>query len=54
MAGKCKFCGSSGYGSCPKSPHKNHQHGHGGNKCIYCVSIGTGSCSKNPHDKHEK
>lgn len=54
MSTKCKFCGSTSYGSCYNSPHGNHQHGSDGEHCIYCGSTSTGSCSRSPHGKHER
>lgn len=39
---KCRFCGSSSYGSgCPYSPGGRHKHGGDGTKCVWC---GSGSC----------
>ena len=36
MATKCIYCNSSSYGSCTKSPHKQHKHNSDGINCIHC------------------
>ena len=55
MSTKCRYCGSTSYGStCIHSPTK-HRHGPGGNKCIWCGSTSNGSgCIHSPTGKHEK
>jgi len=36
MVDKCKYCGSTAYGSgCMNSPHKKHEHGGGVQHCIF-------------------
>ena len=56
MGTKCKYCGSSCYGSgCYHSPTGKHRHGPGANKCIWCGSTANGSgCYHSPTGKHEK
>ena len=52
---KCKFCGSSSFGSgCYNSPTKNHEHIGIGDKCVYCGSSSYGSgCYNSPTKTHE-
>ena len=51
---KCKYCGSSSFGSCSNSPHKKHEHsGLDEKKCVFCGSSSYGSCSKSPFNKHQ-
>ena len=53
MSGKCKFCGSIGYGACSSSPHKKHEHQDDEKYCVYCGSTGYGACSNSPHKTHK-
>lgn len=52
---KCKYCGSSQYGTCNKSPHKHHEHVAGDSShCIYCSTTGYGgTCTNSPTKKHK-
>lgn len=36
---KCKFCGSSSFGSCSKSPHKKHEHGDMDEKNVFSAVL---------------
>jgi hypothetical protein len=38
MPGKCKYCGSSFYGSCSKSTHKVLEHIDDEKHCVFCGS----------------
>lgn len=50
---KCKYCGSTAFGQCQRSPHKKHEHGDDiGNKCVFCGSTAYGNCSISPTKKH--
>ena len=51
---KCKYCGSSSFGSgCPHSPTKKHEHSGDEKKCEYCNSSSYGSgCPHSPTKKH--
>lgn len=51
---KCKFCGSSSFGSCSYSPHGKHEHITDSGHCAFCGSTSYGSCSNSPHGKHER
>lgn len=53
MSGKCKFCGSTTYGSCSSSPHKKHEHQDDEKHCVYCGSTTYGSCPNSPHKTHK-
>ena len=52
--GKCKYCGSSSYGSgCPHSQYKKHEHIADEKKCEFCGSTSYGSgCHHSPTKKH--
>ena len=50
---KCKYCNSSSYGTCTRSPHKKHEHDDTcGKKCVYCGSSAYGTCSRSPDKYH--
>ena len=53
MSGKCKFCGSTGYGACSSSPHKKHEHQDDEQHCVYCGATGYGACSNSPSKTHK-
>lgn len=55
MVDKCKYCGSTAYGSgCLNSPHKKHEHVGDEQHCIFCGSTAYGSgCLNSPHKKHQ-
>ena len=55
MASKCKFCGSSSYGSCSRSPHGKHQHIGGDERhCVFCgYTVNSSPCPKSPYFKHQ-
>lgn len=52
---KCRFCGSSSYGSgCPYSPYGKHQHRGVGAACEFCGSTSYGSgCPYSPGVRHK-
>lgn len=52
---KCRFCGSSSYGSgCPHSPYGKHQHRGIGAKCEFCGSGSYGNgCPHSQYGKHK-
>lgn len=50
---KCKYCGSSAYGSCTRSPIKIHVHIGDSEKCVYCGSHAYGSCTRSPYKIHK-
>lgn len=50
---KCKFCGSSSFGTCYESPFKKHEHSGIGDKCVYCGSSSYGTCYESPTKKHK-
>lgn len=51
---KCRWCGSSRYGSgCSNSPTKKHEHNDDEKKCEFCGSSSYGSgCSNSSTKKH--
>ena len=49
---KCRYCGSSAYGSCPKSPCRVHEHIDDDRHCEFCGSTAYGSCPKSPFKRH--
>ena len=54
MVSKCKYCGSTSYGSgCMKSPTKKHEHIDDEKHCVFCglTSYGSG-CMHSPTKKH--
>ncbi|MBR6389335.1 MAG: hypothetical protein IKS15_04365 [Opitutales bacterium] len=50
---KCIYCGSTAYGYCSNSPHKNHEHIADSKHCVYCGSSAYGYCSKSPCQNHK-
>lgn len=54
MSGKCKFCGSTGYGACSNSPHpKTPPNTRTMKNTVYCGSTGYVACSNSPHKTHK-
>ena len=49
---KCRYCGSSAYGSCPKSPNGVHEHIDDDRHCEFCGSSAYGGCPKSPFKRH--
>lgn len=52
---RCRFCGSSSYGSaCPYAPYGKHQHRGVAEACEYCGSSSYGSaCPYSPGGRHK-
>lgn len=50
---KCKYCGTTSFGSCSVSPHRKHEHNTDENQCRYCGTTSYGTCSVSPNGKHE-
>ena len=53
MGTKCKFCGSSAYGKCTKSPHGAHEHPSDEKHCAFCGSPSYCKCPKSPYEYHK-
>ncbi|MBQ7503399.1 hypothetical protein IJT93_11955 [bacterium] len=49
---ECRYCGSTGYGSCSYSPNRCHEHVDYADRCEFCGSNGYGSCSYSPFKRH--
>ena len=49
---KCRYCNSTSYGSCLRSPHKKHEHIEDEKRCEFCGSSSYGSCLNSPTKKH--
>lgn len=49
---KCRYCNSTSYGSCLRSPHKKHEHIDDEKRCEFCGSSSYGSCLNSPYKKH--
>ena len=49
---KCRYCGSSAYGGCPKSPNGVHEHIDDDRHCEFCGSSAYGGCPKSPFKRH--
>ena len=56
MSTKCRYCGSTSYGStCIHSPTRKHEHRDDEKHCEWCGSTANGSgCIHSPTGKHEK
>lgn len=49
---KCRYCNSTSYGSCLRSPHGKHEHIEDEKRCEFCGSSSYGSCMNSPTKKH--
>jgi hypothetical protein len=49
---KCRFCDSTSYGPCHRSPHRKHEHISDDKRCEFCGSPAYGQCLFSPTKRH--